>query len=141
MTGWLVAMSPSSGATPRISRGACRTQAVAFLHPSSGVTKSFLPPPRPQRAQQQQRRRQRRNPRRGGAGGGGGAGMEHKCVVLCLNRQTGKILWEHVAKVATPHEGYHRRYGSFASNSPVTDGKHLYAFFGSRGLSQSHLNG
>ncbi len=76
-----------------------------------------------------------------GAGGGVGAGIEHKFVVLCLNRQTGKILWEHVAKVATPHEGYHRRYGSFASNSPVTDGKHLYAFFGSRGLYKYDLNG
>jgi outer membrane protein assembly factor BamB len=36
--------------------------------------------------------------------------------------------------VATPHEGYHRVYGSFASNSPVTDGERLFAFFGSRGL-------
>jgi len=35
---------------------------------------------------------------------------------------------------ATPHEGYHFRYGSFASNSPITDGKLLYAFFGSRGI-------
>jgi outer membrane protein assembly factor BamB len=76
-----------------------------------------------------------------GAGGGAGAGIEHKFVVLCLDRHTGKILWEHVAKVATPHEGYHRRYGSFASNSPVTDDKHLYAFFGSRGLYKYDLNG
>ena len=33
-----------------------------------------------------------------------------------------------------PHEGFHNQYGSFASNSPVTDGKHVYAFFGSRGI-------
>ena len=33
-----------------------------------------------------------------------------------------------------PHEGFHNTYGSFASNSPVTDGKHVYAFFGSRGM-------
>lgn len=72
-------------------------------------------------------------PRRGG-GGGVGAGIEHKFMVICLDRQTGKVLWERVATVATPHEGYHQRYGSFASNTPVTDGKHLYAFFGSRGL-------
>jgi len=74
-------------------------------------------------------------------GGGVGAGREHKFVLLCLNRNTGKILWERVAKVATPHEGYHGRYGSFASNSPVTDGKHVYAFFGSRGLYKYDLNG
>ncbi len=77
----------------------------------------------------------------GGAGGGAGVGREHRFLVLCLNRHTGKVLWERVAKVAAPHEGYHGRYGSFASNSPVTDGKHLYAFFGSRGLYKYDLNG
>ena len=76
-----------------------------------------------------------------GPGGGAGAGLEHKFVVLCLNRLTGKVLWERVAKVAKPHEGYHRQYGSFASNSPVTDGLHLYAFFGSRGMYCYDLNG
>jgi outer membrane protein assembly factor BamB len=80
--------------------------------------------------------RQRRGP-----GGGAGAGREHKFVVLCLNRHTGKVIWERVAKVATPHEGYHHQYGSFASNSPVTDGKRLYAFFGSRGMYCYDLNG
>jgi outer membrane protein assembly factor BamB len=43
--------------------------------------------------------------------------------------------------VATPHEGYHRTYGSFASNSPVTDGTRLFAFFGSRGLYAYDLDG
>jgi outer membrane protein assembly factor BamB len=36
--------------------------------------------------------------------------------------------------VATPHEPHHAQYGSFASNSPITDGTHVIAFFGSRGL-------
>src|SRR5207249_2589821 len=36
--------------------------------------------------------------------------------------------------VATPHEGHHPQYGSFASNSPVVDGKHIIAYFGSRGV-------
>ena len=76
-----------------------------------------------------------------GPGGGTGAGREHKFVVLCLNRHTGKLLWERIAKVATPHEGYHHQYGSFASNTSVIDGKHLYAFFGSRGLYCYDLNG
>jgi outer membrane protein assembly factor BamB len=79
-------------------------------------------------------------PRRG-AGGGAGFGQEHKFVVMSLDRKTGKVLWERVAKTATPHEGYHGRYGSFASNSPVTDGKYLYAFFGSRGLYCFDLKG
>jgi outer membrane protein assembly factor BamB len=63
-----------------------------------------------------------------------GPQVEHKFVVLCLDRKTGKILWERTATTAVPHEGYHPTYGSFASNSPVTDGSHVYAFFGSRGM-------
>jgi outer membrane protein assembly factor BamB len=76
-----------------------------------------------------------------GPGGGTGVGVEHRFLVLCLDRVTGKILWERTAKVAKPHEGYHFRYGSFASNSPVTDGRFLYAFFGSRGLFCYDLDG
>ena len=73
--------------------------------------------------------------RRGrGAGGDTAPQPEQRFEVLCLDRKTGKILWQRTAKVAAPHEGYHRVYGSFASNSPVTDGKHVYASFGSRGL-------
>jgi outer membrane protein assembly factor BamB len=59
---------------------------------------------------------------------------EHKFDVLCLDRKTGKILWQRTAKTAVPHEGVHGTYGSFASNSPVTDGRNVYAFFGSRGM-------
>ena len=60
--------------------------------------------------------------------------VEHKFMVLCYDRKTGKLLWEKVARVATPHQATHAQYGSFASNSPITDGQHLWAFFGSRGL-------
>jgi len=78
---------------------------------------------------------------RGGPGGGAGAGEEQKFIVMCLDKKTGKTLWERVAKVSTPHEGYHRQYGSFASNAPVTDGRYLYASFGSRGIYCYDLNG
>jgi outer membrane protein assembly factor BamB len=68
--------------------------------------------------------------------GGGGAGplVDHHFDVLCMDRNSGKLLWQKTAAVAKPHEGYHRQYGSFASNSPVTDGEHVFAFFGSRGV-------
>ena len=78
---------------------------------------------------------------RGGAGGGAGAGEEHRLEVLAVDRASGKIVWQHTAATATPHEGYHRQYGSFASNAPATDGQRLYAFFGSRGLYAYDLNG
>jgi outer membrane protein assembly factor BamB len=71
---------------------------------------------------------------RRGPGGNPSQLREHKFDVLCIERTTGKLLWERTVRTATPHEGYHGQYGSFASNSPVTDGKNVYAFFGSRGL-------
>jgi len=71
---------------------------------------------------------------RRGAGGGAGPLVDHKFELISLDRQTGKVLWQRTARVATPHEGYHRMYGSFASNSPVTDGKQVFAYFGSRGI-------
>jgi outer membrane protein assembly factor BamB len=69
-----------------------------------------------------------------GPGGGSGAGIEHKLVVMALDRRTGKSLWQQTAATVMPHEGYHQRYGSFASYAPVTDGRHVWALFGSYGL-------
>jgi outer membrane protein assembly factor BamB len=84
------------------------------------------------------------NPQGGrGRGPGGDAGpqAEHRFDVLALDRKTGKLLWQKTAKVAVPHEGYHRTYGSFASNSPSTDGRYLYVSFGSRGIYCYDFNG
>jgi outer membrane protein assembly factor BamB len=66
--------------------------------------------------------------------GPSGPQAEHRFDVLSLDRRTGKILWQRTARTAAPHEGAHQTYGSFASNSPVTDGQRVYAFFGSRGM-------
>jgi outer membrane protein assembly factor BamB len=74
-------------------------------------------------------------------GGNADAGIEHRFEVVAIDRNSGKTLWRRTATVATPHEGYHRSYGSFASNSPVTDGTRVYAFFGSRGLYAYSLDG
>ena len=54
-------------------------------------------------------------------------------MVLCLDRQTGRTLWERIACEEAPHEGHHRNHG-YASASPVTDGEHLIVSFSSRGL-------
>ena len=79
--------------------------------------------------------------RRTNPNGGTGEGQEHKFMVLCLDRKTGKTVWERVAKTAFPHDGYHRTYGSLASSSPITDGKFLYVSFGSRGIYCYDLDG
>ncbi|MYF98737.1 PQQ-binding-like beta-propeller repeat protein [Candidatus Poribacteria bacterium] len=56
-----------------------------------------------------------------------------KFELLVLNRSDGSTRWQKTLKEIKPHEGIHND-ASFASNSPVTDGEHIYAYFGSRGL-------
>ena len=59
--------------------------------------------------------------------------QRHQFVVFALSRRDGSIAWKKVLREEWPHEGGHTT-GSLASNSPVTDGEHLFVFFGSRGL-------
>ena len=65
---------------------------------------------------------------------------KHQFAVVAINRRDGKIQWKKVLREEFPHEGGHES-GSLASNSPVTDGERLYAFFGSRGLYCLDLKG
>lgn len=62
-----------------------------------------------------------------------GADRKHTFKVICLDRDTGKILWERVAYEGPVHDSRHKK-ASFASSTPVTDGKYVFAFFGSEGL-------
>lgn len=76
----------------------------------------------------------RRRPGGGGLGGRGEKPTEiHQFVLLCLDRQSGRTLWQQVAAESVPHEGHHPDHG-FASHSPVTDGQLVFGWFGSRGL-------
>jgi outer membrane protein assembly factor BamB len=61
-------------------------------------------------------------------------------TVICIDRGSGKILWQKVARETKPHEG-RQENNTFASASPVTDGQLLWAFFGSRGLHCYDLQG
>eukprot|EP00913_Durusdinium_trenchii_P022848 g21452.t1 len=49
--------------------------------------------------------------------------------VICLSRDTGKQLW-HREFWGTAPSRHHNRKSSMASAAPVTDGKHVFAFFG-----------
>ena len=64
----------------------------------------------------------------------------HQFLALAVSRRDGSMLWLKTLREEWPHEGGHET-GSLASNSPVTDGERLYAFFGSRGLYCIDLNG
>lgn len=81
------------------------------------------------------------------AGQGGRKGLStptpktlYQFDLLCLDRTTGKILWQKTATEAVPHEG-HQPTGTFASYSPITDGQYVWASFGSRGLYCFDLDG
>jgi outer membrane protein assembly factor BamB len=64
----------------------------------------------------------------------------HEFIVLAYNRHDGKLIWQRTVTRERPKEGGHFT-GSLASNSPVTDGEFVYAFFGSRGLFCLNLAG
>ena len=68
------------------------------------------------------------------------ASRRQRFLVLAIDRGTGKILWQRAVRDEQPHEGTHET-GSWASNSAVTDGEHVYAFFGSRGLHSLDFDG
>lgn len=53
--------------------------------------------------------------------------------VILVDKETGKINWEKTVASEMPIEDTHK-LGSWASNSPCTDGKNIYAYFGSRGI-------
>ncbi len=85
--------------------------------------------------------------RRGGGGPGGGFGGRsekpsevHQFLLTSIDRVTGKTQWQKVVREEVPHEGHHRDHG-FASHSPLSDGQHVYAWFGSRGLHCYTLQG
>ncbi len=61
-------------------------------------------------------------------------------IVICYDRQTGKVLWQKIAREEVPHE-WHQQSNTYASQSPVTDGKYLITFFGSHGLYCYDLDG
>ncbi len=126
----------SSGAIPGTSPGNFPFPAEDIHRPSSGaISSSSLQPFQLRDAAAPASSGGR------GAGGGAGLGKEYSFRLLCFDRNTGKLIWDREATKAVPHEGYHGRYGSFASNTPVTDGKHVVAFFGSRGVYVYDLDG
>lgn len=62
------------------------------------------------------------------------SGYVYRFKLLSIDRNTGQVIWDKVLREAKPAESSHHRTASFASGSGLTDGEHLYAFFGSQGL-------
>jgi len=58
---------------------------------------------------------------------------EHRWMVYAVNFQTGKVMWEREVYKGIPKSSRHLK-NSFASETPVTDGERVYAYFGNVGL-------
>ena len=62
-----------------------------------------------------------------------GANKKHTFKVMALDRDSGKLIWQQTAWEGTPYDDRHRK-SSYAASTPATDGKMVYAFFGTEGL-------
>jgi outer membrane protein assembly factor BamB len=64
----------------------------------------------------------------------------YQFALLSIERSTGKTQWQKIVREEVPQEGHHPDHG-YASYSPVTDGHHIFSWFGSRGLHCYDLKG
>src|SRR6185436_15481316 len=62
-----------------------------------------------------------------------GGNRHYTLKVFCLDRKTGKMLWESTAYAGRVYD-YRHRNASYADGTPTTDGHYVYAWFGAEGL-------
>lgn len=75
-----------------------------------------------------------------GAGESADDNGEQSWVVFCLDKRTGKILWQRTAASGVPRAKRHTK-ATHANTTVATDGKRVIAFFGSEGLFSYDLDG
>jgi outer membrane protein assembly factor BamB len=61
------------------------------------------------------------------------------CHVICVDRKSGEIVWD--KEVFTQVPKHKREDNSYATPTPVTDGKHVYAVFSSGGIAALTIDG
>jgi outer membrane protein assembly factor BamB len=61
-------------------------------------------------------------------------------VVIALDRENGRTIWQQTAYEGVPREKRHIK-ATYANATPATDGKTIVAFFGSQGLYAFDMNG
>ena len=64
----------------------------------------------------------------------------HKWMVSAFDKRTGKLLWDRVAFEGAPVDTRHIK-STYASATPVTDGRLVIAWFGSQGVYAYDVNG
>jgi outer membrane protein assembly factor BamB len=63
--------------------------------------------------------------------------------LLCVDRQSGQIVWNQMVEVVhpeDPYQGFITEHG-YASSTPVTDGERVFAFFGKSGVIAYDMQG
>lgn len=63
--------------------------------------------------------------------------------LICLDRKTGKTIWDKVVDPYLPEDNYGGMFAEhgYATHSPVTDGERVYVFFGKSGALAFDLEG
>lgn len=69
-----------------------------------------------------------------------GATNSYTMKLVCLDADTGKTLWQKTAYEGRVHDNRHRK-NTYASATPVTDGKYVYFSFEAEGLYCYDFNG
>jgi outer membrane protein assembly factor BamB len=64
----------------------------------------------------------------------------HKWVLYAIDKRTGRIRWERIAREGAPRNKRHIK-STYASATPVTDGRIVVAWFGSEGIHAFDVNG
>ncbi|PYT31010.1 MAG: serine/threonine protein kinase [Acidobacteria bacterium] len=65
---------------------------------------------------------------------------EHRWMVYAVDWKSGKILWEREVHRGVPRSSHHLK-NTYASETPVTDGERVYAYFGNIGLFVFDMDG
>ncbi len=65
---------------------------------------------------------------------------EHRWMVYAVDWKTGKIVWEREVHRGSPRSSLHLK-NTYASETPVTDGERVYAYFGNLGLFVFDMDG
>ena len=69
-----------------------------------------------------------------------GANHSYTMKLVCLDADTGRIVWQKTVYEGRVHDNRHRK-NTYASATPVTDGRHVYFSFEAEGLYCYDFNG
>ena len=104
------------------------------------------PPAEPQPAPDRALQRGRGNRPQGGRRGRRGryknniSSAEFRWEIRCLDTDTGDLIWKRVVREGNPTQGHHLQ-NTYATETPITDGERVYAYFGMNGLYCCNMDG